>query len=87
MAGERQKYISQAQSLNFFFMPQTPLSQIMKIHTKAYTEKVKTIYYSRTIAFFRADATLNNIDLSKKVHDPSINYSQSNFEIACEGCI
>ena len=89
MAGERQKYMSQSQSLNFFFTPQTPVSHIMKIHTKAYTEKVKTIYYSRTIAVVRADATYNNIDLSQRIEDQSHYHTkpQPNFEIACEGCI
>jgi ribonucleoside-diphosphate reductase alpha chain len=44
----RQKHIDQAQSFNLYVTPETTSAEIAKLYMLAWTEGVKTIYYTRS---------------------------------------
>lgn len=49
LAAQRQKYIDQAQSLNLMVHPDTPSSEINRLHLAAFDEGLKTLYYQYSI--------------------------------------
>ena len=53
-ASDRQKYISQGQSLNLFIKPGTSKSEIHDIHFGAWKGNLKSLYYLRTQSVQRA---------------------------------
>ena len=55
LAGERQKYICQAQSLNLFFPPDVNVRRLNNVHKRAWYKKLKTLYYCRSEAIKRAE--------------------------------
>ena len=55
LAGERQKYICQAQSLNLFFPPDVEVRRLNNVHKRAWTKGLKTLYYLRSEAIRRAE--------------------------------
>lgn len=79
-AGDRQKWICQAQSLNLFFLPGTDRAYINSVHMKAMKEeKVKSLYYLRTGSATVADAV-------KTVQRQAIADAKDNEVcISCEG--
>lgn len=55
LAGNRQKYIDQAQSINLFFDADAPEAHISKIHKDAFmNENIKSLYYMRSKAGIKA---------------------------------
>jgi ribonucleoside-diphosphate reductase alpha chain len=46
--GARQKHIDQAQSFNLYITPETTSAEIAKLYMLAWTEGMKTIYYTRS---------------------------------------
>lgn len=48
-AGERQKYIDQAQSLNIMVAPDTPVKDINQLYIKAWKQGVKSLYYQHSM--------------------------------------
>jgi ribonucleoside-diphosphate reductase alpha chain len=54
-AGQRQKYVCQAQSVNLFFPAGSPRSYVNSVHLRAWKSKLKSLYYLRTDAGFQAD--------------------------------
>lgn len=48
-AGQRQRYIDQAQSLNLMVHPDTPTKDINALYIQAWEEGVKTLYYQHSI--------------------------------------
>jgi ribonucleoside-diphosphate reductase alpha chain len=54
-AGNRQKYVCQAQSVNLFFPAGSPRSYVNSVHLRAWKSKLKSLYYLRTDAGFQAD--------------------------------
>lgn len=48
-AGERQKYIDQAQSLNIMVAPDTPVKDINQLYIKAWKEGIKSLYYQHSM--------------------------------------
>lgn len=48
-AGERQKYIDQAQSLNIMVAPNTPIKEINQLYIKAWKQGVKSLYYQHSM--------------------------------------
>ena len=76
LAADRQQYICQAQSLNLFFTSDVHKAYLHNIHMMAWHKGLKTLYYVRSEAPFRAD------DLTKKIErSPEIDY-----EDACVAC-
>lgn len=49
LAGQRQKWIDQGQSLNIMIHPDTPANEINKLHMMAFDEGVKGLYYQYSI--------------------------------------
>lgn len=49
LAGQRAKYIDQGQSINIMIHPDTPPSEINKLHLLAFDEGVKGLYYQYSI--------------------------------------
>lgn len=54
-AAERQKYICQGQSVNLFFPAGTDKAYVNEVHLRAFTKKLKGLYYLRTSAGAKAD--------------------------------
>ena len=57
LAGDRQKYIDQAQSLNLFFSTRVDPEVFHLVHVEAWKNKVKTLYYCRSESVLKADAS------------------------------
>jgi ribonucleoside-diphosphate reductase alpha chain len=49
LAGQRQKFIDQGQSINLMIHPDTPANEINKLHLLAFDEGVKSLYYQYSI--------------------------------------
>lgn len=50
LAGQRQKYIDQGQSINIMIHPDTPAKEVIKLHLMAFNEaKLKGLYYQYSI--------------------------------------
>ena len=49
LAGQRAKYLDQGQSINIMIHPDTPASEINKLHMLAFDEGIKGLYYQYSI--------------------------------------
>lgn len=78
MAGDRQQYICQSQSLNVFFPANVSKQELHAVHMMAWKKKVKTLYYLRSEAYKRAEKVSDKI-LRQMVID-------STDEGACLSC-
>ena len=58
-AGDRQKHVDQAQSLNLFIPGNSHVNYIADLHILAWKKKVKSLYYLRSTAVNRASANTN----------------------------
>ena len=67
LAGQRQKYIDQGQSLNLFFDIDVDPKLYNKIHLEAYKQGLKTLYYCRASSVLKGDNT--NRDFERKNTD------------------
>jgi ribonucleoside-diphosphate reductase alpha chain len=85
LAGDRQQYIDQAQSLNLFFRPDAHIKYIHAIHFMAWKKGLKTLYYCRSEKIGKADKVAKKIerDVIKELDMTQI--AQGNDCIACEG--
>ena len=85
LAGDRQAYIDQAQSLNLFFRPDAHIKYIHAIHFMAWKKGLKTLYYCRSEKIGKADKVAKKIerDVIKELDMTQI--AQGNDCIACEG--
>jgi ribonucleoside-diphosphate reductase alpha chain len=57
LAGDRQEYVDQAQSLNLFFPATVDPKIFHKVHVDAWEKGVKTLYYCRSESVLKADTT------------------------------
>ena len=48
LAGDRQEYIDQAQSVNVFFRPDADVKYLHAIHFLAFKKGLKSLYYCRS---------------------------------------
>jgi len=62
LAAARQKYVCQAQSLNLFFTPDVNVRKLNNIHKRAWSKKLKTLYYLRSEAMTRAEVVANKVE-------------------------
>jgi ribonucleoside-diphosphate reductase alpha chain len=85
LAGDRQQYIDQAQSLNLFFRPDAHIKYIHAIHFMAWKKGLKTLYYCRSEKIGKADKVSKKIqrEIIKEIDITQI--AQGNDCIACEG--
>lgn len=56
LAGQRQKYIDQGQSLNIFFPSNADTKYINQVHMEAWRSGCKSLYYMRTSSVLKGDA-------------------------------
>lgn len=56
LAGQRQKFIDQGQSLNLFFPSNADTKYINQVHIEAWKNGVKSLYYMRTSSVLKGDA-------------------------------
>jgi len=61
MAGDRQEFICQSQSLNIFFPANVSKAELHAIHMMAWKRGVKTLYYLRSEAFKRAETVSDEV--------------------------
>lgn len=69
-AGERQKYIDQAQSLNLFFPANVDPKYFHKVHYQAWKLGVKTLYYCRSTSVLKGDVASREVIESAKEKTP-----------------
>lgn len=80
-AGDRQKYIDQAQSVNLFFKPDTQIKYLHAIHFLAWKVGLKTLYYCRSEKIRKANKISQRIE-RKRIEDIDIKSL-----VVGEGCI
>lgn len=80
MAGDRQEFICQSQSLNVFFPANVSKQELHAIHMMAWKKKVKTLYYLRSEAYKRAE-NVSDEALRKYIFDSL----DDEGCLACEG--
>lgn len=77
LAGDRQEYIDQGQSINLFFRPNAHIKYIHAVHFLAWKQKLKTLYYCRSEKIGKADKIskriereiIKEIDIQELVND------------------
>lgn len=80
LAGQRQEFVCQSQSLNLFFPPNTERSYVNSVHLMALVEgKVKSLYYMRTQPKKKADTVKEDANVDK------LQMWTDDVCIACEG--
>lgn len=85
LAGDRQKFIDQAQSLNLFFRPDSNIKYIHAIHFLAWKHGLKTLYYCRSEKLAKADKVSKKIERQVIKELDMTLIAQGNDCIACEG--
>jgi ribonucleoside-diphosphate reductase alpha chain len=85
LAGDRQQYIDQAQSLNLFFRPDAHIKYIHAIHFMAWKKRLKTLYYCRSEKIGKADKVSKKIERNVIKELDMTQIAQGNDCIACEG--
>jgi ribonucleoside-diphosphate reductase alpha chain len=85
LAGDRQLYIDQAQSLNLFFRPDAHIKYLHAIHFMAWKKGLKTLYYCRSEKIGKADKVSKRIEREVIKELDMTQIAQGNDCIACEG--
>ena len=93
LAGERQQYLCQGQSLNIFFPAGADKRSLHQVHFQAWKQGCKGLYYLRTETSNRAENVSQKIEREKLddiINPDSIKFSNGSEEqqdecIACEG--
>lgn len=67
LASDRQKFIDQSQSLNLFFTKDADPNYIHSVHKRAWTKKVKTLYYQRSESAIQADIASRKSEKEERV--------------------
>ena len=93
LAGDRQKYLCQGQSLNIFFPAGAEKKYLHSVHFQAWTQGCKGLYYLRTESSSKAENVSQKVEREKLddiINPNSIKFSNGSEEqqdecIACEG--
>ena len=94
LAGQRQKWIDQGQSINLFFPSNVDPVYFHKIHIAAWTEGLKSLYYCRTESPLKGEMASRNYERQNLLNSneevvtkkTEVLYSRSENECkACEG--
>jgi len=93
LAGDRQKYLCQGQSLNIFFPAGAEKKYLHSVHFQAWAEGCKGLYYLRTESSSKAENVSQKVEREKLddiINPNSIKFSNGSEEqqdecIACEG--
>ena len=84
LAGNRQKYLCQGQSLNIYFPAGADRAYLHKVHYNAWKYGCKGLYYLRTETSNRAENLTEKVEKQRLVEFSEVN-QQSEECIACEG--
>jgi ribonucleoside-diphosphate reductase alpha chain len=92
LAGDRQKYLCQGQSLNIFFPAGADKRYLHTVHYQAWVEGCKGLYYLRTESSSKAENVSQKVEREKldDIINPSkvqfgLNDDQQDACVACEG--
>jgi ribonucleoside-diphosphate reductase alpha chain len=93
LAGDRQKYLCQGQSLNIFFPAGAEKKYLHSVHFQAWAQGCKGLYYLRTESSSKAENVSQKVEREKLddiINPNSIKFSNGSEEqqdecIACEG--
>ena len=93
LAGDRQKYLCQGQSLNIFFPAGAEKKYLHSVHFQAWAQGCKGLYYLRTESSNKAENVSQKVEREKLddiINPNSIKFSNGSEEqqdecIACEG--
>jgi ribonucleoside-diphosphate reductase alpha chain len=85
LASDRQKYIDQAQSINLFITPQTPMEYVHKLHLFAWAKNIKSLYYIRSDSQTRV-GNLNDLKSAREAVN-ELTADTSTQEVKFEECI
>ncbi len=84
LAGQRQRYICQGQSVNLFFPSGVDRAYVNKVHLSAWEQGLKGLYYLRTEATTRAENVSSKVEANKLSEEKrTIVYGKAN----CPHCI
>ena len=81
LAGDRQQYIDQAQSINLFVPGGSNVQYISDLHILAWKKKVKSLYYLRSTAINRASTASNE----RKHIEQGVSMEEMNSD-SCVSC-
>jgi len=84
LAGDRQKYLCQGQSLNVYFPAGASKKYLHEVHFRAWKEGCKGLYYLRTETSNRAENVAEKIELNKLTDLTDIQKEEDEC-IACQG--
>ena len=93
LAGDRQKYLCQGQSLNIFFPAGADKATLHKVHYEAWKQGTKGLYYLRTETSNRAENVSQKVEREKLddiINPDAVNFSNGQEEnqdecVACQG--
>ena len=93
LAGDRQKYLCQGQSLNIFFPAGADKATLHKVHYEAWKQGTKGLYYLRTETSNRAENVAQKIEREKLddiINPDAVKFSNGQEEsqdecVACQG--
>ena len=84
LAGDRQKYLCQGQSLNVYFPAGASKKYLHEVHFRAWKEGCKGLYYLRTETSNRAENVAEKVELNKLTDLTDIQKEEDEC-IACQG--
>ena len=93
LAGDRQKYLCQGQSLNIFFPAGADKATLHKVHYEAWKQGTKGLYYLRTETSNRAENVAQKVEREKLddiINPDAVKFSNGQEEsqedcVACQG--
>lgn len=86
LAGDRQEYIDQAQSVNLFFKPDVNIKYLHAVHYLAWSRGLKSLYYCRSDKLRKADKVGNRIERKRLEEEVDLKaVADGDVCLACEG--
>lgn len=90
LAGDRQKWLCQGQSLNIFFPAGADKAYLHKVHFDAWKEGCKGLYYLRTETSSRPEDVTQKVEREKLTDSINVNFlngqeDQQDECVACQG--
>ena len=84
LAGQRQKYLDQGQSLNIFFPAGASKKYVQQVHFRAWETECKGLYYLRTEVSNRAENITTKVELNKLTDYSEVKKSEEEC-VSCQG--
>ena len=84
LAGQRQKYLDQGQSLNIFFPAGASKKYVQQVHFRAWETECKGLYYLRTEVSNRTENITTKVKLNKLTDYSEVKKSEEEC-VSCQG--